>query len=130
MIRRVENLSTDRIPEAEQWALVSRVLSAPAMQDTLRAKNITVQLPPEKVRLLENGGLTFGELGPESWPTHMLESQIASATRAGSAAGGRDADVRKEYYLLSFVIEEIQSRTLLWQGDTQVAREVRGSVID
>lgn len=130
VIRRVENLSTDRISEAEQWSLVSRVLAAPGMQDLLRAKNITMQLPPEKVRLLERGGLTFGEFEQESWPTHMLEAQIASATRAGSLVGGRDADVRKEYYLLSFVVEEIQSRQLVWQGTTELAREVKGTVID
>lgn len=130
VVRRVENLSTDRIPEAEQWSLVSRVLAAEGMQDLLRSKIITVQLPPEKVRLLERGGLTFGEFQQESWPTHLLEAQIASATRAGSLTGGRDADIRKEYYLLSFTIEEVQSRALLWQGTTEVAREVWGSVVD
>ena len=130
VVRRVENLSTDRISIAEQWSLVSRVLAAPSMQQMLQSKRIAVQLPPEKVRLLERGGLRFAEFAQESWPTHMLEAQIASATRAGSLIGSRDADVRKEYYLLSFVIEEIQSRELVWQGTTEVAREVRGSVID
>ncbi len=130
VVRRVENLSTDRISIAEQWSLVLRVLAAPNMQELLKNKRIAVQLPPEKVRLLERGGLRFAEFGSESWPTHMLEARIASATRAGSLTGSRDADVRKEYYLLSFAIEDIQSRELVWQGTTEVAREVRGSVID
>lgn len=130
VVRRVENLSTDRISEAEQWSLVSRVLAAEGMHDLLRSKNISLQLPPEKARLLERGGLTFGEFGEESWPTHLLEAQIASATRAGSLTGGRDADIRKEYYLLSFAVEEVQSRALVWQGTTEVAREVWGSVVD
>ncbi|MDQ7013940.1 MAG: hypothetical protein Q9O74_08615 [Planctomycetota bacterium] len=130
VVRRVENLSTDRIAIAEQWSLVLRLLAAPNTQELLQNKRIVVQLPPEKVRLLERGGLRFDEFAQESWPTHMLKAQIASATRAGSLAGSRDADVRKEYYLLSFAIEEIQSRELVWQGTTEVAREVRGSVID
>lgn len=130
VVRRVENLSTDRIAEAEQWALVLRVLAAPGMQELLQNKRVSVQLPPEKVTLLERGGLRFAEFAQKSWPTHMLEAQIASATRAGSLTGSRDADVRKEYYLLSFAIEEIQSREVVWQGTTEVAREVRGSVVD
>lgn len=130
VLRRVENLSTDRISIAEQWSLAARVLGDAGMQELLRAKRVTVQLPPEKVLLLQRGGLEFPDLEPESWPTHLLRSQIASGTRAGSLAGGRDADIRKEYYLITFVIEDLQGRELLWQGSAELAREAEGTVVD
>lgn len=130
VLRRVENLSTDRIPQAEQWSLAARVIGDPGLRDLLRAKHVTVQLPPEKVALLERAGLDFPDLEPESWPTHLLSSQIASGTRAGSTQGGRDADIRKEYYLITFVIEDLQQREVLWQGAAELAREAEGTVID
>lgn len=130
VLRRVENLSTDRIPVAEQWSLAARAIGDPGMQELLRSKHITLQLPPEKIALLERGGLDFPDLEPESWPTHLLTSQIASGTRAGSLTGGRDADIRKEYYLISFDIEDLQQRELLWQGSAELAREAEGTVVD
>ena len=130
VLRRVENLSTDRISVAEQWSLAARVLGDPGMRELLRAKHITVQLPPEKIALLEHSGLEFPDLAPESGATHLLASQIASGTRAGALAGGRDADIRKEYYLLSFVIEDLQGREVLWQGSAELAREAEGTVVD
>lgn len=130
VLRRVENLSTDRIPVAEQWSLASRVIGDPAMQELLKSKHITLQLPPEKIALLERGGLEFPDLEPESWPTDILSSQIASGTRAGSLTGGRDTDIRKEYYLISFTIEDLQQRTILWQGTAELAREAEGTVVD
>ena len=130
VLRRVENVSTDRIPVAEQWSLAARVISDPRMQELLRGKHVVVQLPPEKVELLERGGLEFPDLLPESWPTHIMTSQIASGTRAGSLEGGRDADIRKEYYLISFAIEDLQGREVLWQGSAELAREAEGTVVD
>ncbi|HZW10154.1 MAG TPA: hypothetical protein VFF69_09650 [Phycisphaerales bacterium] len=130
VLRRVENLSTDRIPVAEQWSLASRVIAHEGMQELLRSKNVVVQLPPEKVTLLGRGGLEFPALGPEDRPTHVMRAQIASGTRAASLAGGRRADIRKEYYLISFAIEDLQGREVLWQGDAELAREAQGSLVD
>jgi hypothetical protein len=130
VLRRVENLSTDRIPVAEQWSLAARAIGDTGMQELLRSKHITMQLPPEKIALLERGGLDFPDLEPESLPTHLLTAQIASGTRAGSLTGGRDADIRKEYYLISFDIEDLQQRELLWQGSAELAREAEGTVVD
>lgn len=130
VLRRVENISTDRVSLAEQWSLAARVLGDTGMQELLRAKHITVQLPPEKIRLLERGGLEFPDLEPENRATHLLRAQIASGTRAGALTGGRDADIRKEYYLISFVLEDLQGREVLWQGSAELARETKGTVID
>jgi hypothetical protein len=130
VLRRVENVSTDRIPASEQWSLASRVIAHPGMQELLRSKNVAVQLPPERIAMLERGGIEFPDLEPEDRPTHLMRAQIASGTRAASLAGGRRADIRKEYYLISFAIEDLQEREVLWQGDAELAREVQGSVID
>lgn len=130
VLRRVENISSDRVPVAEQWSLASRVISHPGMQEMLRARNVLVQLPPEKIALLERGGLEFPALEPEDRPTHVMRAQIASGTRAASLAGGRAADIRKDYYLVTFVVEDLTSREVLWQGDAELAREAEGSLID
>lgn len=133
VVRRVENLSTDRIPLAEQWSLVARLLSDPGMQELLRSKAVVVQLPPEKVELLERGGLEFPALRPENLPTHMLGAQISSATRAGALQRGGSqlrSDIRKEYYLITFDLEDIQTRELLWQGTAEIAREAEGTIVD
>ncbi len=152
VLRRGENLSTDRISIAEQWSLAARVLSEPEMQHLLRSKQITIQLPPEKIRLLETSGQSISgpqsgprlpDLTPENAPTHLLRSQIASATRAGallglglSGPGQRSiradpkTNIRKEYYLITFVIEDLQTRELLWQGTAELVREAEGTVVD
>lgn len=130
VLRRVENISSDRIPVGEQWSMVSRVVSHRGMQELLRERGVTIQLPPEKVALLEREGFDVPALEPEHSPTHAMRAQIASATRAGAESGGGPADVRKDYYLITFTIEDLQGREVLWQGASEFAREARGVLID
>jgi hypothetical protein len=131
VVRRVENLSSDRITRAEQWSLVSRLIADPSLRSLLASRNVTVQLPPEQVAMMERAGTPFPDLAPEDRPTHALGATIHSATRAGPRTpGAAAADVRKEYYLVSFEITEVGSRELLWQGAFEVAREAEGTIVD
>ncbi len=130
VVRKVENLSSDRIPIAEQWSLVLKLISHQGVQDLFRHKHIIVQLPPEKVEMLESHGFSFPALKTEDQPTLVMRAQIASASRLGSRNGHARADIRRDYYLLSLTIEDLATRTVLWQGQTELSREARGSLDD
>lgn len=130
VVRKVENLSSDRIPMAEQWSLVLKLISHRGVQDLLKRKHIIVQLPPEKVEMLEAHGFSFPQLTTENQPTMVMRAQIASASRLGARDGQAQADIRRDYYLLSMTIEDLTTRAVLWQGQTELSREARGSLDD
>ncbi len=128
--RQLDNLSSDRIPIAEQWMAISRVLSDRGVQELFRTRSVVVQLPPERVEMLSDAGFEFPALRPEDRPTHELRAEIRSATRAGSSTGDRGADVRKDVYLVTYSIVDLEQRTLVWEGSSEVAREAFGLTLD
>lgn len=130
VLRQLQNLSSDRIPVPEQWVAVSRVLADAGMQELLRARNVVVQLPSERVELLRGAGVAFPDLRPEDHPTHELRAEIRSATRAGSTLGDGRADVRKDVYQLAYSILDLTTREIAWEGAGEVAREAFGLTID
>jgi len=130
VIRRLENLSSDRVPVAEQWAMVSGLISDAGVQAAARERGVVFQLPPEKASLLRETGLEFPELLPEHNPTHVMRASIRSLVRGGAVRGRGPADVRKDVYLISYEVEEIGSREVVWQAGVEFAREARGLLVD
>ncbi|MCW5776470.1 MAG: hypothetical protein KIS87_08540 [Phycisphaeraceae bacterium] len=130
VIRRLENLSSDRVPIAEQWAMVSGLIADRGVQQAARERGVVFQLPPEKAALLRETGVEYPALLPEHNPTHVLRATIRSVVRGGPTRGTGPADVRKDVYLISYEVEEIDSREVVWQADVEFAREARGLLVD
>ncbi|GIK19560.1 MAG: hypothetical protein DYG93_02510 [Leptolyngbya sp. PLA2] len=130
VIRRLENLSSDRVPIAEQWAMVSGLIADRGVQQAARERGVVFQLPPEKASLLRETGVEYPDLLPEHYPTHVLRASIRSLVRGGAVRGSGPADVRKDVYLISYEVEEIDSREVVWQADVEFAREAKGLLVD
>ena len=128
--RRVINLSSDVIPEADMWMLVARIQAAAPLQELARHRNLIFQLPPERLELVREHWLDWPALAPEDAPTHILEAIYWSATRSGGTRRDKPSDVRKDYYDLEYRVVDLTSRELVWTASFAFAREATGLVID
>ncbi|MBL0928371.1 MAG: hypothetical protein IBJ11_12100 [Phycisphaerales bacterium] len=125
---KVENLTTDVITPAEQWMVVARAVSALPITELGRAKNISFQLPPERVADLRAAGFPT-ELAPEDRATHVMTATFRSSTRLARLASGL-TDARKEYYQVEYRLTDVRTRELKWTGLFEFAREARGKLVD
>lgn len=128
VINRVQNLTTDLIPEAEQWMLVARVQGSLPMQQLAKQKNIRFLIPPERQPMLRDAGYKE-ELptGPEA--THTMAATFRAAPRKVTNDEhyvGR----RQDYYLLQYSLTSIRSREIVWTDQFEFKREAKGLTID
>lgn len=129
VIDKVENLTSDVIPEAEQWMYVAKVAGALPVQELGRKRNITFQITPRRQRALEERGFEV-DLAAAEPPTHVLTATFLSATRAGSAKAERPADERSDRYYLSYQILDLASREVVWEDRFEFQRAASGLLID
>jgi hypothetical protein len=129
-INKVENLTSDIIPPAEQWMTMARLQGSLPIRQLSRDRNIRFQIPPERRRLVEGAG---GRVPPEQQqqyvPTHVMTALFRSSTRTGRDGKGH-VDVRQDYYLLQYQITELQSRQIVWEDAFEFKREASGLLID
>lgn len=120
-ISRLENLSSDVIPESEQWWLMERLRGAVPIQTLAGRYNIVFAMPVERVRQLRERGLPAGEPVPGGArsPTHEMTGTFRSITRT---AGRHRADL----YLFEARITDLESGELVWVGATELKRAAFG----
>ncbi|MCX5658448.1 MAG: hypothetical protein NTW19_01845 [Planctomycetota bacterium] len=128
VINKVQNLTTDLIPDAEQWMLVARVQGSLPMQELRKQKNIHFLIPPERQPMLRDAGYKE-ELptGPEA--THTMAAVFRAAPRTVTNDEhyvGR----RQDYYLLQYSVTSIRSREVVWTDQFEFKREAKGLTID
>ncbi len=128
VIDKVENLTTDLIPEAEQWMLMARVQGSLPVQDLARRKNIHFLIPPEREPLLRGAGYQ-GDLPTGPKATHAMMALFEAATRAGTN-DEQYHDRRADYYYLEYKITDIQTREIQWSDKFEFKREAKGLAID
>lgn len=129
----LENLSDNRLSSGDQWVAMARVLLNPQMIELLRAHNARVQMPQLKSEAIARAGLTINEPPAQVAPTHLFRGTLRSLARAASASGGTvasEATQRRDTFVFEYVIVEIQSRQIVWSGQSEVARLAHGSLID
>ncbi len=129
----LENLSDNRLSSGDQWVAISRVLLNPQMLELLRAHNARVQMPQLKSEAIARAGLTINEPPAQVAPTHLFRATLRSLARAASASGGTvasEATQRRDTFVFEYVIVEIQSRQIVWSGQSELARLAHGSLID
>ena len=130
-INKVENLTSDIIPPAEQWMLMARLQGSVPIQHLSRQKNIRFQIPPERRELLASHGAVLApDQDPAYLPTHVMKAIYRSSTRTVRDDEDGLIDRRQDYYTLQYQISGIETRQIVWEDSFEFKREAAGLIID
>ncbi len=128
-INKVENLTSDIIPVAEQWMLVARVQGALPLRALSKQKNIRFQITPEQHQMLRDAGFD-GDLGQAPATTHVMSAQFLSAPRTASHKKEKYVNIRQDYYYLEYAINDVNTRQIEWNDSFEFKRVASGLTID
>ncbi len=128
VVDRVENLTSDVIPLAEQWMAVYRVIDALPIRELRETKNIRIILPRQRYEMLADKGLALAPDGGLK-ATHLMYAEFRSSSRA-TRSEGQLTDRRMEHYLLTYRITDTVGREIGWASNFEFRRIARGDVID
>ncbi|GJM17809.1 MAG: hypothetical protein DHS20C14_00220 [Phycisphaeraceae bacterium] len=125
------NLSSERLPEADRWGVVSMILYDPEVRAAFEATNVFVHLTPEKRMLFRRYVLPGSSADPYDLPadTHLFNVAFRSIQRAAAVAGGV-ADARKDVFVVDAQITDLATGRVVWSGETSFARQARGLLLD
>ncbi len=130
VINKVENLTTDLIPPAEQWMLMARLRGAMPIGELSERKNIVFQVEPERWQLVRDAGFD-GSLGETHRPTHVMSATVRSARREARSDREHGAVVAvTDYYLLQYELIDLHTRQIEWTDEFEFKRQARGVRID
>ncbi|MCC7146230.1 MAG: hypothetical protein IT443_07265 [Phycisphaeraceae bacterium] len=137
LVEKVENLTADIIPPAEQWMLMARIRASLPLKQLRAERNITFVIPEDRQALLAEAGYSEPAANSPSAadtqaaqePTHVMDAAFYGSPRLGAGKTGL-AEERSDYYYLECRILELHSRQLLWSGRFEVKRQARGLLID
>lgn len=129
VINKVENLTYDVIPPAEQWMLMARVRASLPIQTVGRQKNVFFQIAPERVAALREMGFEVDQ-PPAPPATHLMTATFRSSERITGSQGSEPADLREDYYYLEYRIVELASGRLVWSDAFELKRQAKGRLID
>jgi hypothetical protein len=130
MLGTMENRSNSRLSRLDQNAMVMRVMLTPVISNVLAEKNVRIFMPPADAKALEPFGITPREQWVSANPTHAVNAIFNSASRAGSLDASRPADQRKDLYLITMMIADVNSREQVWVGTAEFARTAKGTLVD
>ncbi len=126
---RVQNLTSDVIPIAEQWMYVARVINALPIRELARQRNVRFVITPERVAALREAG--FEVQGPGALePTHLMTATFLSARRAGRGPGAEVTNLRSDLYSMEYAIFDLSSRRIVWTDRFEFKRQAEGALID
>lgn len=129
VVNKVENLTYDVIPPAEQWMLMVRVRASLPIQTVGQQKNVFFQITPERVAALREMGFEVDEQ-PAPPATHLMTATFRSSERISGPEKSEPADLREDYYYLEYRIVELASGQLVWSDAFEFKREAKGRLID
>lgn len=122
-ITKVENLSTDIIPESDRWYIMARVREGQGLEPLRRLRNVVFVVPMEFLR----DSLTPTEFDREyasgRTPTHEMEATFRSATRTA----GRD---RTDVYLCEMRVTSLDTREIVWTDIVEFKKTAFGKAYD
>jgi hypothetical protein len=126
-IERVTNLSSDIIPEGEQWMFVHSVWSSPEVKQLARSKNVVTQVSQEGYEKIVS--MLPQITRPLDVPTHVMSAVINTSTRTGLVKAGV-ANARVDQYQIEYTIRESSSGTIAWSSIVEFKREALGNPIN
>lgn len=122
-INKVENLTTDVIPESDQWYIMARVRDAQSIQALRSLRNVVFVIPQDFFR----GSTTQNEFDKEfasgRRPSHEMSATFRSATRAA----GLD---RTDAYMCELRVTDLKTRELAWTGIVEFKKVAFGKAYD
>ena len=122
-IDKVQNLTSDLIPEGQQWFLISRVRDQLDVGTLRKTRNIRFVIPKEFLDKAKIAGTIESDAGMQRAPTHQMSATFRSVTRSK----GKD---RTDAYLCEYRITEIGSGALAWTGEFAFKRTAFGRAYD
>jgi hypothetical protein len=122
-ISKVENLSSDLIPEGEQWLLMQKVRDSLPIVQLGKDKNLVFVIPAEHLRAGQRSGNLPLETGQNRKPTHEMDATFRSATRS------RGID-RTDAYLVEYRVTDLANGELVWDESFEFKRIARGLSYD
>lgn len=130
-INKVENLTSDIIPPAEQWMLMARLPGSMPIRQLSRDKNVRFQIPPERRKLLADADVRLTPEQEQDYvPTHVMKAVYRSSTRTARDKGDGHIDRRQDYYTLAYQITDTRGRNIEWEDSFEFKREAAGLIID
>ena len=122
-ISKVENLSSDMIPEGEQWLLMERVKGSLPIVELGKQRNIAFVIPAEHLKAAKAKGTLPEEYAANRKPTHEMAATFLSGTRVS----GKD---RTDAYFVEYRITDLTSGTLDWNETFEFKRAAAGLAYD
>ena len=121
-IDKVQNLTSDLIPEGQQWWMMARVRDQLNLNTLRRDRNVRFVIPRQYLREgMERGNLEDGVAARA--PTHQMSATFHSATRFAKAT-------RTDAYLCEYRITSLETGELQWSGTFEFKRAAFGKAYD
>jgi len=122
-IQKVENLSTDLIPEPDRWYMMARLRASRPVETYRRLYNVAFVIPAEHLRDSSMQSEAERELGTGRKPTHELTATFRSATRTAA----RD---RTDAYLCECRVTDLATGELCWADIVEFKKAAFGKSYD
>ena len=125
-IRKVENLTSDVMGQAERWYIMERIRAQTPVAALWRERNMRFVIPEEQRRAVRERfeiQLEAPGFGDERAPTHVMEGTFRSVTRAVSRG-------RTELYYFEATLLDLATGQPVWSGTFEYKRDARGHVWD
>ncbi|MFA6045521.1 MAG: hypothetical protein WC718_11095 [Phycisphaerales bacterium] len=123
-INKVENLTTDVIPEADEWYIMERVRGSRSMEALKRLKNIVFVVPIDHIRGGQAQASEFDRLvALGRKPTHEMSATFRSAVRSSG-------EHRTDAYLCEMRITDLTSRELVFLESVEFKKTAVGKAYD
>jgi len=125
-INKVQNLTSDAMTDAEQWAIMARLRSATPIRALWDQKNIRFVIPARRVQKMRDNPQLLSvdqSFGSKRRPTHEMSATFRSITRA-------TATDRTELYYCEFEILDLAAGEPVWTDKFEYKRVAHGQVWD
>lgn len=122
-IERATNLSTDLIPQSEQWWLMQRIRSSLPLRALSRDRAISFVIPAEQAEHLKQAGFELAGAVDQRAPTHVMAATIRSITRTAD-------DHRTDLYAADYTITDLAAGEVVWTGSFVFKRAAVGKAWD
>ncbi|MBI1190622.1 MAG: hypothetical protein GC200_08105 [Tepidisphaera sp.] len=123
-LTKVENLTTDVIPEADEWYIMTRVRASRSMEALKRLKNIVFVVPIEHIRGGAAQASEFDQLVAQGRkPTHEMSATFRSSVRA-------KGENRTDVYMCDLRITDLTTRELSFADSVEFKKTAVGKAYD
>lgn len=118
-IQKVQNLTSDMMPESAKWYLMARVRESVPIGSFSRERNIAFTIPAERLREARKRGAVSEDMEAGRKPTHVMSATFLSVTRAS----GQD---RTDLYYCEYTLNDLKTGEVIWTDKVEFKRAAHG----